>query len=82
MLADADIIGKYVDCKLFIVRAGLFHRNSLDDLKPVHRDDKQQFVIVNGVSIDSRYGFAYAHKYDRSEKITKSWTSKLKKLLN
>lgn len=82
MLADADIIGKHVDCKLFIVRAGLFHRNSLDDLKPIHHDDKQQFVILNGVSIDSRYGFAYAHKYDRSEKITKSWTTKLKKLLN
>ena len=82
MLADADIIGKHVDCKLFIVRAGLFRRNNLDDLKPVHHDDKQQYVILNGVSIDSRYGFAYAHKYDRSEKITKSWTSKLKKLLN
>lgn len=81
MLADADIIGQHVDCKLFIVRAGLFRRNNLEDLKPIHRDDKQQYVILNGVSIDSRYGFEYAHKYDRSEHIAKSWASKIKKKL-
>ncbi len=82
ILADADIIGKYVDCKLFIVRAGYFNRRNLDDLKPIHHDDKQQYVILNGVSIDSRYGFAYAHKYDRSESIVNSWKSKIEKLLN
>jgi Mrp family chromosome partitioning ATPase len=82
MLADADIIGKYVDCKLFVVRAGVFKRSNLEDLKPIHHDDKQQYVILNGVSIDSRYGFEYAHKYDRSERMTKSWTNKIKKILH
>ena len=82
MLADADIIGKHVDCKLFIIRAGCFSRRNLDELKPVHHDDKQQYFILNGVSIDSRYGFAYAHKYDRSEVSANSLTDKIKKILN
>jgi len=80
MLADADIIGKYVDCRLFIIRAGCFNRRNLEELKPVHQDDKQQYVILNGVSIDSRYGFEYAHKYDRSEKSTNSMRNKIKKI--
>ena len=82
MLADADIIGKHVDCKLFIIRAGCFNRRNLDELKPVHHDDKQQYFILNGVSIDSRYGFAYAHKYDRTEIQSNSLINKFKKILN
>ena len=82
MLADADIIGKHVDCKLFIIRAGCFNRRNLDELKPVHHDDKQQYVILNGVSIDSRYGIEYAHKYDRSERTTDSLIYKLRKIFS
>lgn len=82
MLADADIIGKHVDCKLFIIRAGRFNRRNLDELKPIHPDDKQQYVILNGVSIDSRYGIEYAHKYDRSDFLNKSWINKIKTFIN
>lgn len=82
MLADADIIGKHVDCKLFIIRAGRFNRRNLDELKPVHHDDKQQYVVLNGVSIDSRYGIEYAHKYDRTEIQSNSMINKFKNILH
>jgi len=69
MLADADIIEHQADCTLFVIRAGHFDRRRLEELNPVHsRDnDKPQYVILNGVSINVRYGYAYVHKYARSE---------------
>ena len=69
MLADADIIEHIADCTLFIIRAGRFNRHRLDEINAVHSRDnnKPQYVILNGVSINSRYGYAYLHKYERSE---------------
>lgn len=69
MLADADIIESLVDCTLFVVRAGRFNRHRLDELSPIYSRDtiKPQYVILNGVSINVRYGYAYLHKYERTE---------------
>ena len=71
MLADADIIEHLADCTLFVIRAGRFHRRRLYELKPVHSRDKQdkmQYVVLNGVSVNVRYGGAYLHKYERTKK--------------
>ena len=71
MLADADIIEHLADCTLFVIRAGRFHRRRLYELKPVHSRDKQdkmQYVVLNGVSVNVRYGSAYLHKYERTKK--------------
>ena len=70
MLADADIIEHAVDCTIFVIRAGRFNRNQLNEISPIqatNSDSKLQYVILNGVSIDARYGYTYLHKYERSE---------------
>ena len=70
MLADADIIERAVDCTMFVIRAGRFNRNHLNEISQVqaaNSDSKLQYIILNGVSIDARYGYTYLHKYERSE---------------
>ncbi len=70
ILADADIIERYVDCTLLIIRAGRFNRHRLNELSPIqviNGNTKPQYIILNGVNIDARYGFYYSSKYERSE---------------
>ena len=70
ILADADTIESIVDYTLFIIRAGRFHRNRLNELSPIqviNGSAKPQYIILNGVSVNARYGYAYSHKYERSE---------------
>jgi capsular exopolysaccharide synthesis family protein len=83
MLADAEILGKHADCTLFVIRAGRFNRRNLDELKPIQTEESHrlQYVILNGVSIDSRYGYAYVHKYDRSGMSERSIRSKTKQYI-
>ena len=71
MLADADIIERTVDCTIFIIRAGRFNRYQLGEISSIqatNSESKLQYIILNGVSIDARYGYTYLHKYERSEK--------------
>jgi capsular exopolysaccharide synthesis family protein len=71
MLADADIIERVVDCTMFVIRAGRFNRNQLNEISQIqatNSESKLQYIILNGVSIDARYGYTYLHKYERSEK--------------
>lgn len=70
ILADADIIEHHVDCTLFIIRAGRFNRHRLNELSPIeilNGSSKPQYIILNGVSVNARYGYAYLHKYERTE---------------
>ena len=70
ILADADIMEQMADCTLFIIRAGRFNRYRLNDLSPIeiiNGDTKPQYIILNGVSVNVRYGYTYLHKYERSE---------------
>ena len=70
MLADADIIERAVDCTIFVIRAGRFNRyqlNEISQIQATNSDSKLQYIILNGVSINARYGYAYLHKYERSE---------------
>ena len=70
MLADADIIERAVDCTMFIIRAGRFNRHQLNEISQIqatNSESKLQYIILNGVSIDARYGYSYLHKYERSE---------------
>ena len=77
ILADADIMERFIDCTLFIIRAGRFKRHRLNELSPIeiiNGGSKPQYIILNGVSNSARYGYEYVHKYERSEeekKVTK-----------
>ena len=70
ILADADIIERNIDCALLIIRAGRFNRHRLNEVSPIqiiNGTSKPYYIILNGVSINARYGYAYVHKYERSE---------------
>lgn len=70
ILADADILERIIDCTLFIIRAGRFNRNQLTELSPIqiiNGTAKPQYIVLNGVDINVRYGYSYVHKYERTE---------------
>ena len=70
ILADADNIERVIDCSLFVIRAGRFNRHRLNEISPIqiiNGTAKPQYIILNGVSVNVRYGNAYVHKYERSE---------------
>lgn len=74
ILADADVMERYSDCTLFIIRAGRFNRYRLNELSPIqiiNGTAKPQYIILNGVNVNARYGYAYLHKYERSEEDKK-----------
>jgi capsular exopolysaccharide synthesis family protein len=74
ILADADIMEHVVDCSLLIIRAGHFNRHRLNELTSIQSENgacKPQYIILNGVSVNIRYGYAYLHKYERSEEDKK-----------
>ena len=71
ILSDADIMERVVDSILIVIRAGRFNRHRLNEFSPIqiiNGTSKPQYIILNGVSINVRYGYAYLHKYERSEK--------------
>jgi len=77
ILADADTIERVIDCTLFVIRAGRFNRNRLNELSPIEIINgiaKPQYIILNGVNVNARYGYAYLHKYERSEEDKKRVT--------
>ncbi len=84
ILADADIMEHSTDCTLFIIRAGQFNRHRLNELSPIeiiNGGGKPQYIILNGVSINARYGYTYLHKYERSEEDKKTTTISKKTIL-
>jgi Mrp family chromosome partitioning ATPase len=84
ILADADIIERNIDCTLFIVRAGHFNRHRLNELSPIqviNETVKPQYIILNGVSVNVRYGYTYLHKYERSEEEKNTTTISRKTIL-
>ena len=84
ILADADIFERFVDCTLFIIRAGRFKRHRLNELSPIqviNGTSKPQYFILNGVSLHARYGYGYVHKYERSENEKNTVTISRKTIL-
>lgn len=70
ILADADIVERTIDSTLYVIRAGRFNRHRLGELSPIeiiNGTKKPQYIILNGVNVNVRYGYAYSHKYERSE---------------
>jgi capsular exopolysaccharide synthesis family protein len=66
IVADTQIIEKYSDRTLFVVRAGLLNREMLDELQNIY--DEKRFkgvaVVLNGThSGGSRYSYKYGYSY-------------------
>lgn len=65
IVADTQIIEKYADRTIFIVRAGLFDRTILTDLENIYQTKrfKNLALILNGTEGAGGYGYRYGYKY-------------------
>lgn len=66
IVADTQIIEKYCDRTLFVIRAGLLNREMLEELQDIY--DNKRFkglaMILNGThSGTGRYGYSYGYSY-------------------
>ena len=65
IVADTQIIEKFVDRTLFVVRAGLLERSMLSELRDLYEEQKYKniSVILHGTeSKGSRYGYLYGYR--------------------
>ena len=66
IVADTQILEKYCDLTLFVIRAGLLNREMLNELQDIY--DNKRFkglaMILNGThSGTGRYGYGYGYSY-------------------
>ena len=68
VVVDTQIIGRYVDRTVFVVRAGLLDKSAVADIDAIYRNARfpQMCVILNGSeNTDSRYGsYGYYGRQD------------------
>lgn len=66
IVADAQIIEKWADCTIFVVRSGLLDRSMLSELENMYTGKrfKNLSMILNGTeSTGGRYGYRYGYHY-------------------
>ena len=66
MVADPQIINKYVDRTIFVVRAGLMERSMVPELEDLYHQHKYKnmCLVLNGTTgNDARYGNKYGYRY-------------------
>ncbi len=70
IMADAQIVNKYVDRTIFILRAGLLERSMLNELEKIYKSKKFKNlgIILNGTHVNGgrygyRYGYGYGYRY-------------------
>lgn len=66
LVADTQIIEKWADRTVFVVRAGLLERSMLPELENIYREKKYKnmSVILNGTEgAGGRYGYRYGYLY-------------------
>lgn len=70
IVTDADIINKYADSTLFVIRAGLLERSMLAQIDNLYATQKYKgmAIILNGTDGGGRYGYKYGYKYGYGNK--------------
>ena len=66
IVADTQIIEKYADRTIFVVRSGLMERSMLGDIEQIYKDKKfkNMTLILNGTKAQGgRYGHYYRYGY-------------------
>jgi capsular exopolysaccharide synthesis family protein len=66
VVADTQIIDKYVDRTVFVLRAGLLERTMLVELEKLFENKKfknMAFILNGSESSSSRYGYSHSYRY-------------------
>ena len=65
IVTDSDIINKYADATIFVVRAGLMERSMLSVIDEYYTSGKYKnlMILLNGTDGGGHYGYKYGYKY-------------------
>lgn len=66
VVADAQIIDRYSDRTVFIVRAGLLERSMLGEMERIFEEKKfknMAFILNGTTSSKGRYGYSHSYRY-------------------
>ena len=65
LVTDPQILGRYADLTLYIVRQGYTYKNQLHIVEDIvqHEKMKNLYIIVNDVKSSNGYGYAYGYGY-------------------
>ena len=65
IVTDADLINRFADTTVFIVRAGLLERVMLPEIDKYYTTKRYRnmAVLLNGTDGGGRYGYKYGYKY-------------------
>ncbi len=71
LVADPQIINKYVDRTIFVIRAGLLERSIIPEIESLYKEQKfnNLSIILNGTTDSgtrygyNHYGYKYGYKY-------------------
>lgn len=66
VVADAQIIDKFADRTVFVIRAGLLDRSMLPVLEKLYEEKKfnhMAFILNGTLNEKGRYGYTYSYKY-------------------
>ena len=65
LVTDAQLLSKYADASIYIVRQGYTFKNQLQLLQEIINTNKIKNlnVVINGVKVKNTYGYGYASGY-------------------
>lgn len=80
MVTDAQLLSKYSDLTLYVVRQGYTFKEQLSIAQEISRDRKMKniSILMNDVKNESGYGYGYGYGYGFEDE-NKGWFSKLLK---
>lgn len=66
IVVDTQIVGKYADSTLFVVRAGLLEKSSLDELNSFYKEHKfnHMSLILNGTDAEHSRYYSYGNYHN------------------
>ena len=70
MVTDAQLLSKYADLTLYVVRQGFTIKDQLDIPQEIYRNKKMKniAILMNDVKNDSAYGYGYGYGIDLEKK--------------
>ena len=77
LVSDAQLIEKYTDVSLYVVRQGYTYKSQLDILNELvfTKKFRRSYVVLNDAKLSKvgyGYGYKYAYGYGTDEKSTKA----------
>ena len=65
LVADAQIISRFANATIFIIRHGYSHKSQVNSIEVLYRENKLpgMSIVLNGVNMGGRFGYGYGSGY-------------------